>query len=186
MTDGIFSNPYIHVSGLSHTTLYFQQVEITGSCIMTHLLTALESHLNYDDCPVIYRTTIITAKVKVPTQHNSDSLLITIKTLLKHNQVRNRRAFPFLLSSQKDSNPIKLDWSFGEACLDNLSGHPLCKEEACLNSSCWTEALNGTTNKGSDSSWSHINIGVICGNKLRMSTPLRSRSSTMGSEGYFN
>ena len=129
---------------------------MTGSCIMTHLLTAPGSHLNCDDCPVIYKTTIMTTKVKVPTQHNSDSLLSTIKTLLKQNpsttQVHDTRAFPFLLPSQKDSNPIKPDLSFEGTCPDNLSRHPLCREEACPDSICWAEALSSIAKEGFDSS----------------------------------
>ncbi|RVW39465.1 hypothetical protein CK203_101505 [Vitis vinifera] len=31
-----------------------------------------------------------------------------------------------------------------------------------------------------------INIGAVYGNEIKMSTPSRSRSSTIGSKGYFN
>ncbi|KAL6322071.1 hypothetical protein AAG906_003475 [Vitis piasezkii] len=88
MTDGIFSNPYVHV-------------ETMGSCIMTHLLTAPASRLNCDDCLVIYTITIMTAKVKVPTQHNSDSLLSTIKTLLKHNPESEQQVQTLLCETRR-------------------------------------------------------------------------------------
>ena len=35
-------------------------------------------------------------------------------------------------------------------------------------------------------SWPGINIGVVCGNPIKMSTPSRSRSSAMSSKDYFN
>ncbi|KAL6331155.1 hypothetical protein AAG906_009583 [Vitis piasezkii] len=34
-------------------------------------------------------------------------------------------------------------------------------------------------------SWHNTNIGVVYGNQLRMSTPSRNQSSTMGNKDYF-
>ena len=45
VTDGIFLNLYVYVNGLSHTVSYLQQVEMVGSYIITHHLTAFVSHL---------------------------------------------------------------------------------------------------------------------------------------------
>ena len=35
------------------------------------------------------------------------------------------------------------------------------------------------------SSWHNTNIGTVCGNQLRMSTPYRNQSLAMGDEDYF-
>ena len=78
------------------------------------------------------------------------------------------------------------DLSFGRAWPNNLFGPPLCKEEACSTSQRWVETLSSTTKGGSNSNWPRINIGAICEKALRMSTPSRSWSSTMGNEGYFD
>ena len=61
---------------LPHTSSKLQRQAVASwHTNWRHLLAAL----NCDDCPTIYRIIIIVVKLKVSTQHYSDSLLITIK-----------------------------------------------------------------------------------------------------------
>ena len=167
---------------LPHTSNRLKrQANTSWHTIWQHQLAAL----NYNDCPTISRIAIIVVRVKVSTQHFSDSLLSTIKGLPRHNPGSQAKANSFTLLF-KGSNPPVSNLSFGGACPDNLSGHPLCRKIACPASSRWAGTSNGTTRGESNPNWPHINIGVVCGNKLRMLMPSRSQSSSIGSKDYFD
>ncbi|KAL6341985.1 hypothetical protein AAG906_038231 [Vitis piasezkii] len=57
----------------------------------------------------------------------------------------------------------------------------------CLNILLCKEAIRLTMVKldGFASNWHNTNIGVVCGNRLRMSTSSKNQSSVMGAEDYF-
>ena len=75
-------------------------------------------------------------------QHYSGLLLSTIKPLIKHKQGTHDEA-DLLILSLKESDLSVSNLSFGGVCLDHLSGHPLCREEAHPVPHCWTKALKG-------------------------------------------
>ena len=72
-------------------------------------------------------------------QHYSDFLLSTIKTILKHKQVTHTKIDPLIISL-KELDLSLPDLSFGGACSDNLSGHSLCGEKAHPVSHHWARA----------------------------------------------
>ena len=144
---------------LPHTSSELKRsVNISWHTIWRHLLVAL----NCNDCPTTYRITIIVVKVKVLTQHHSDSLLSTIKALPSITQVGTSKLFDSLSSKKGPNSPV-FDLSFEGAYPDTLSEHPLYKERAYSVSCSWVEALYGIVQGGFDSNWSHINIGTVCG-----------------------
>ena len=73
---------------------------------MTHPLAIPASCLNCDDYLAIHSVAIMTTKVKVPTQHNINSLLDTIKTLLEQEPRYATLRISHLLSLQKGSLSI--------------------------------------------------------------------------------
>ena len=121
--------------------------------IWRHQLAAL----NYNDYPTISKIAIIALRVKVPTQHYSDSLLSTIKDPPRHNPGTRARANSFTLLF-KGSNPLVSNLNFGRTCSENLSKHPLCRKIVCLASSRWAGTSNGTIRGESDPSWPRINM----------------------------
>lgn len=116
---------------------------------MTHPLAISASRLNYDDYPAIHSAAIMTTKVKVPTQHNINSLLDTIKPLLEQEPRYATLRISHLLSLQKGSLSILVsDISFGECVRTTQSGHLSCREKRVLDSGSCAQVIPITIEGG--------------------------------------
>ena len=95
------------------------------------------------------------------------------------------RVFPIFLSLRVLAY-LKVWLRLRRVYLDNLSGHLYAGTTKAQSPAFGQRLSLPPPNEESILSWSGINIGAVYGNEIKMSTPSRSRSSTIGSKGYFN